>query len=330
MIFHPPIMALLLVSAISSLTLVWAAWFSVKVLRHWQPGSGSAVQINMEKRTYLVSTALIFVLVLEVASLLLFVSNADRMSVSFVGAMCAAGTLNVNGFGMPTLLLKLALFFGALVWLIINRVDGKAADYPFTKFKYGLLIVLAPLVVTAAVVQLLYFLNLKSDVITSCCSRMFVPEGGGVEADLASLEPNLALWLLFGGLAVMAVLAALALKFRVAQMIYGIASIVFFIISIAAIVSVISSYIYEQPHHHCPFCVIKPEYGYIGYWLYLPLFTATGFGIAAGLLSLRPALNSQGLDFNKTLQRQILISFGLFAIFGLVSLIAIWKSNLML
>ena len=330
MIFHPPIMALLLVSAISSLTLVWAAWFSVKVLRHWQPGSGSAVQINMEKRTYLVSTALIFVLVLEVASLLLFVSNADRMSVSFVGAMCAAGTLNVNGFGMPALLLKLVLFFGALVWLIINRVDGKAADYPFTKFKYGLLIVLAPLVVTAAVVQLLYFLNLKSDVITSCCSRMFVPEGGGVEADLASLEPNLALWLLFGGLAVMAVLAALALKFRVAQMIYGIASIVFFIISIAAIVSVISSYIYEQPHHHCPFCVIKPEYGYIGYWLYLPLFTATGFGIAAGLLSLRPALNSQGLDFNKTLQRQILISFGLFAIFGLVSLIAIWKSNLML
>ena len=330
MIFHPPIMALLLVSAISSLTLVWAAWFSVKVLRHWQPGSGSAVQINMEKRTYLVSTALIFVLVLEVASLLLFVSNADRMSVSFVGAMCAAGTLNVNGFGMPTLLLKLALFFGALVWLIINRVDGKAADYPFTKFKYGLLIVLAPLVVTAAVVQLLYFLNLKSDVITSCCSRMFVPEGGGVEADLASLEPNLALWLLFGGLAVMAVLAALALKFRVVQMIYGIASIVFFIISIAAIVSVISPYIYAQPHHHCPFCVIKPEYGYIGYWLYLPLFTATGFGIAAGLLSLRPALNSQGLDFNKTLQRQILISFGLFAIFGLVSLIAIWKSNLML
>ncbi|HBQ37249.1 MAG TPA: hypothetical protein DD729_10535, partial [Rhodobacteraceae bacterium] len=236
----------------------------------------------------------------------------------------------VNGFGMPTLLLKLALFFGALVWLIINRVDGKAADYPFTKFKYGLLIVLAPLVVTAAVVQLLYFLNLKSDVITSCCSRMFVPEGGGVEADLASLEPNLALWLLFGGLAVMAVLAALALKFRVVQMIYGIASIVFFIISIAAIVSVISPYIYAQPHHHCPFCVIKPEYGYIGYWLYLPLFTATGFGIAAGLLSLRPALNSQGLDFNKTLQRQILISFGLFAIFGLVSLIAIWKSNLML
>lgn len=330
MIFHPPIMALLLVSAISSLTLVWAAWFSVKVLRHWQPGSGSALQINMEKRTYLVSTALIFVLVLEVASLLLFVSNADRMSVSFVGAMCAAGTLNVNGFGMPTLLLKLALFFGALVWLIINRVDGKAADYPFTKFKYGLLIVLAPLVVAAAVVQLLYFLNLKSDVITSCCSRMFVPEGGGVEADLASLEPNLALWLLFGGLAVMAVLAALALKFRVVQMIYGIASIVFFIISIAAIVSVISPYIYAQPHHHCPFCVIKPEYGYIGYWLYLPLFTATGFGIAAGLLSLRPALNSQGLDFNKTLQRQILISFGLFAIFGLVSLIAIWKSNLML
>ncbi len=39
----------------------------------------------------------------------------------------------------------------------------------------------------------------------------------------------------------------------------------------------------EHPHRHCPFCVLKAEYAYRGYWLYLPLFvdTAAGFGVGA-------------------------------------------------
>ena len=41
-------------------------------------------------------------------------------------------------------------------------------------------------------------------------------------------------------------------------------------------------YIYEHPNHHCPFCILKPEYGYQGYWLYVPLFGATAAGLAAG------------------------------------------------
>ena len=48
--------------------------------------------------------------------------------------------------------------------------------------------------------------------------------------------------------------------------------------------SFISLYIYEHPHHHCPFCILKPEYDYQGYWLYLPLFTATAAGLGAGAL----------------------------------------------
>ncbi|WP_428544976.1 hypothetical protein [Profundibacter sp.] len=203
MIFHPPILALVLASLISALTVLWAAWFALRVLRHWEPSSGHALQINMEKRTYLVSTALAFVLLLELASLLLFVSNADQMAVMFVGAMCAVGTLNVNAYGIPALLLKLAVFFVALVWLVINQIDNKAPDYPFTKLKYAILLFLAPLVVVAAGTQLTYFLNLKTDTITSCCSLAFIPEGGGVAAELSSMTPKPALILLFGGLATM-------------------------------------------------------------------------------------------------------------------------------
>jgi len=330
MIFHPPIMALILASLISALTVLWAALFAFRVLRHWQPSSGRALQINMEKRTYLVSTALAFVLFLELASLLLFVSNADQMAVMFVGAMCAVGTLNVNVYGIPALLLKLAVFFVALVWLVINQIDNKAPDYPFTKLKYAILLFLAPLVVVGAATQLTYFLNLETDTITSCCSLAFIPEGGSITADMSSIPPAPALIMLFGGLAAMVMLALLATRIKVVQALYGLASMVFFMASIAAVISVISPYVYEQPHHHCPFCLIKAEYGYVGYWLYLPLFTATGFGMAAGLLGLRNAPDSMGNSFDGVLKKRIAISVGFYLMFGLVALIAILKSNLIL
>ena len=57
-----------------------------------------------------------------------------------------------------------------------------------------------------------------------------------------------------------------------------------FAAAIAGILSFISLYIYEHPHHHCPFCVLKPEYDYQGYALYLPLFVATAAGLAAGAI----------------------------------------------
>ncbi len=56
--------------------------------------------------------------------------------------------------------------------------------------------------------------------------------------------------------------------------------------AIAGIISFVSLYVYEHPHHHCPFCLLKAEYGYQGYWLYIPLFVATacrpGSGRGAG------------------------------------------------
>jgi len=50
------------------------------------------------------------------------------------------------------------------------------------------------------------------------------------------------------------------------------------------VLSFISLYIYEHPHHHCPFCILKPEYDYQGYWLYILLFIATAAGLGAGAM----------------------------------------------
>ena len=115
MIFQTPIMALLLVAGLAALTALWAGGFAVTVLRRWDLTDMGARQLRMERMTELVSTLFAAVMLAELAALLLFVFNADRMSSLFVGAMCAVGTLNVNDYGFPALYLKIGVFFAAVI-----------------------------------------------------------------------------------------------------------------------------------------------------------------------------------------------------------------------
>ena len=285
MIFHPPILALIAASLISALVLAGAGLFALRLLRHWDPTSGAERQIELERVTTLVSTVVAFVLVVEAASLVLFAFNADRMAPLFVGAMCAVGTLNASVWGFPTLWAKIVVFFAAFAWLVIDRVDGRTRDYALIRPKYLGLLVLAPLVFAEGALELAYFLDLKADTITSCCGKLFGEAKPDLGGDLASLDPFLAMGLLAGGLVVAIGLGLVAPRGRLAAVLHGLASVAVFGLALAAIVAAIAPYVYEQPHHHCPFCILKREYGHVGFALYLPLFLATGAGIASSLLA---------------------------------------------
>ena len=110
-------------AGVAVLMLTAAAPFAVQVILRWDIRSGSEQQLALERRTYLFSTLLSFVFVIQLAALLLFVFNADRLSGMFVGAMCAVGTLNVNDYGFPSLISQMGVFFLAAMWLAINHVD---------------------------------------------------------------------------------------------------------------------------------------------------------------------------------------------------------------
>jgi len=191
-------------------------------------------------------------------------------------------------------------------------------------------------VIVAGIVQFLYFYNLRADVITSCCSHIFTPEGRGVQADLSSLPPREALYLLLGGFGAVAIAGHFLyragknsplLKWR---WLYGPLSALFFVIAIAVVISLISVYVYEMPHHHCPFCLLKWQYGHIGLWLYLPLFLGAAHGMAAGLLAFFSTPASMGALYETLTARQIAISSALFALFMAISALIIWHSHLIL
>ncbi len=331
MFFQPAILALLLASGLGLAALLVASPWVLQLVRHWDLQSGSRLQLVLERRTYLLSTLVGFVLVVQMAALLLFVFNADRMAVQFVGAMCAVGTLQANSYGFPALYAQLAVFFLASGWLVLHAADARAPDYPLTRIKFVLLVaVLLPAVALSFGLQWLYFGNLSADVITSCCGSLFSVEATDLGGDLAGLPPGPALWAFTGTLLAATVAAAVQVWRGRASALVGVLSAAAFVVAIAGIISFLSLYIYEHPHHHCPFCILKPEYGYRGYLLYLPLFAASAAGIGVGNLGRGadvPSLQTVAPDLARRLAWVALLGFGIFL---LLSLGLVWHSGLML
>lgn len=278
----PAILALLLAATVGLGLFTAAAGFGWQVVRRWDIRSGSELQLRLERQTYLVSTILAFVFATQLVALLLMVFNADRMAVQFVGAMCAVGTLNASPFGWPVMGLKILIFFLASTWLILNHVDTRGYDYPLTRLKYRLLLVILPIMALEAYLQLRYFLGLDPDVITSCCGSLFGADRETFAAELSGLPPAPAMGAFYGVLVLTIGVGVLALRQPRLSYLFGALSAAAFVVTIVAVLSFISLYVYEHPHHHCPFCLLKAEYHYLGYGLYLPLFAATALGLGVG------------------------------------------------
>lgn len=329
MLMHPPVLALLLMAGLSAATVAWAGAFGWRLLRRWDPTRGTREQIDLERRTQLVATVLAQVLVLQALALPLMVFNADRTAPLLVGAMCAFGSFQASVYGFAALYAKLALFFAAATWLALHRADRLARDYPLTRRKYRLLLALVPLALADAGLSLAYFIDLQPDTLTSCCGSSFAPERPGLAAHAAAVAPATGLWGLYGALAVVVACGLGAGRsIRLAQG-YGLASLVFMAVALVAVVASVSPYVYESPHHHCPFCLLKREYGYFGFALYLPLFWGASAGLASGVLSLRPPASLQPLLPQRT-QRLRRVSMAGFGLFGLLCAGAVLQSGLRL
>ncbi|NVN97817.1 MAG: hypothetical protein HXX17_00725 [Geobacteraceae bacterium] len=282
MIQHPAVMSLLLSSFMITAMSLYASYYGLKIILKWDMGSGSELQLGLERRTYLISTILGYTLFFQILSFFLLIYTADSIHNLFTGAMCAAGSLGANVYGYPLLTLKLsnAVFCG--VWLTFNHIDNKGYDYPLIKWKYRLLLLLAVLLTAETVLQFSYFANLKADLITSCCGSLFSPEKRGIAGELAGLPAQTAMILyaaFFGAYLVCGLLAVI--KGR-GWYLFATGTAGQFLISIAALISFISLYFYELPTHHCPFCILQKEYGYIGYLLYGLLIGGVISGVAAG------------------------------------------------
>jgi len=284
MTFHPGILALLLGSILTTSMLCYAAYEGVQIIRNWDISSGSERQLALERKTYLVSAIISYVLGFQLLSLFLFIYTADTISPLFIGAMCAAGSLNVNEFGYPALILKIVGFLLSGLWLIVNMTDNKAYDYPLIRTKYWLLLFIAPFLISETIAQGGYLLSLKPNIITSCCGTLFTAEAETVISDLLALPRAFSETIFFISAPIHMALGAYAYLKTKGVYLFSIASLTHFLISIVALISFISIYFYELPTHHCPFCILQPEYAYAGYVLYSALLAGAVSGMGTGIL----------------------------------------------
>ena len=284
MILHPAVLSLLTMSLLAGIMLLLAGVVGVRILFFWNIKSGSELQLDLERRTYLVSTILAYTFVFQILSLFLFIYTADSLHSLFVGAMFAAGTLNVNEYGYPVLILKIVNFLLAGTWLIVNYADTRGYDYPLIRLKYALLLLIAPLMLWEAYNQYRYFSGLHADIITSCCGALFSQDTRNISGEIAALPARpMAVAFMASMAATFASGLVFYLKDRGGWLFSG-ASVLAFLVGVASLISFISLYIYELPTHHCPFCFLQKEYGYVGYALYATLLGGAVTGLGAGVL----------------------------------------------
>ena len=322
MIQHPGILALLLASGLVSLLLVAAGWQGFRILRGWNLRSGSEGQLDLERRTYLVSTLVANALVIQILSLFLFIFTADGLHTQFVGAMCAAGSLAANGFGYPTLLMKLATCLLAGTWLVLHRADTQGYDYPLIRPKYALLLVLVPLVLAETWLLMRYLTGLKADVMTSCCGSLFGSGREGLVAELAGLPPKVMQPVFWGTFAALLLAGGFLLRSRRGSALFSALSLAFFLVATTSLISFFCLYIYELPTHHCPFCLLQREYGFVGYALYGTLLGGAITGLGVGILApyrARPSLADIVPKMQARLAWANLILAGLFTL-----IVGIW------
>ncbi len=275
-------LALTMSSVVVLFLLVMAVRTAVRVLRNWNPASDDNTQIRLESEIWLSSTLVAYALGFQILTLILFVVAADQFSGAIVGAMCATGSLLANDYGIPALVVKLVgvFFYGA--WILLHQLDIRSERYPLVRVKYIYLLILFPLLLVDIALQSFYIGGLKPDIITSCCAVVFSGSTGGGTNLISDIPLNILFPAFYGTAGVLLFVGLFLIRrwYGAVGYLYGAGWLWFFLVALVMLTTVVSSYIYAMPYHKCPFCILKPEYNYIGFVLYGTLIPAAFFGMS--------------------------------------------------
>jgi hypothetical protein len=212
---------------------------------------------------------------------------------------------------MPALLVKIIGVFFYGYWIVLHKLDINSETYPLVRVKYIYLLLILPLLITDITLQTLYIANLSPDIITSCCAVVFGTSEEQNTNLLQSFSQNIMLYLFYGTTVCLIIIGTLLVRrwFVPLACIFSAGWFWFFGLALVTIITVFSSYIYAMPYHNCPFCVMKPEYHYIGFLIYGTLIPASFFGMTTVLVE--PFKNRHNLTIPVTRYQQYAIKLSL-------------------
>jgi len=251
---------------------------SIKIVLKWNFESFTPAQFKLEQQAYLVTTITLFVFVMKFFLTLYFTFTIDALSLLVPGAMCSAGVITANDYGVPLLSLKLFILFGLTLWLYVNFYDVRTKNYQWFKEKSALFMLIFLLIIFELILDFLYFSNIDTHLPVSCCSALFGQLEG---ANPLPFGLNIELLLILFYLLFSMVIVTLLTK---QSLLYIVANVLFLYVAYFLVVYFFGTYIYELPTHKCPFCMLQKEYYFVGYLLWSSLFLGSFMGINSAII----------------------------------------------
>jgi hypothetical protein len=258
----------------------------------WDFESFTPFQFALERQAYLVSTIILFVFLLKFVLVIYFIFSIDSLAVLLPGAMCGAGVIKANEYGSYLLILKLFILFLLTLWLYMHYYDMRTKNHHWFKHKSWLFSLIFMFILLELALDFGYFTHIDTHMPVSCCAALFGQLEGANPLPFGLSVPLLLVlfYLLY-------ILLILTLKSGY-TLLYIITNILFVFIAYYAMVYFFGTYIYQLPTHKCPFCMLQPEYYYVGYLVWGSLFMGSYIGLsdAVSMLWLRKAnMRSQNL-----------------------------------
>ncbi len=263
---------------------------SLPMIWRWDFKSSSKEQYSLERRAYLVMTILSIIFIIKFLLLPFFVFTIDKLSDLVPGAMCGAGVISANIYGLKLLFLKLLILFMLLLWIVINHFDLEAKDYPWFRLKLGIFFLIFATVSIELWLDWSYFLHIDIHKSVSCCSALFGQLEGANPLPFGLDTPKLLI--LFALLYLLIVISTFSKQYWLLLASY----ILFVFVAYYSVVYFFGTYVYELPTHKCPFCMFQRPYYYVGYLIWGTLFGGVFLGIITTLLKLVLNIESKRLE----------------------------------
>lgn len=273
------VIVFLFIETITLVLLTIAVLGSFSILKNWDFNSTSTTQYKLEKRSYLVILIIVFSLIVKIFLLPFFTYIIDGLSTLVPGAMCGAGVIGANEYGEYLLSLKIVILFFTGIWLLLNNQDLKTKNYLYMKNKLWLFVLIFVFIVLEFILDIFYLSNISTAEIVSCCSIIYGEQSGSTLPLGLDTSKLLVLFYLVYILSVIA-------NFKKQAFLSALSNLIFIYLGYFAVVHLFGTYIYELPTHKCPFCMLQPEYNYIGYFIWTSLFLGAFFGISGFVLKL--------------------------------------------
>lgn len=280
MTLTPEIIAILMLDGLFLFFSSIAFVLSLKLYWYWDRDATSLLQYRLEKESYLVGLIIKYIFMLKVPLFLFFIYTCDTLSGIITGAMCAAGVVNSVDFGLFLLLFKLLNLYLFGFWLLLHVRDVESELQPYIRQKSLFCGIAFFFFVAEIVLEILFFTSLNISKIVSCCGTLFSASTQSSLSFLFLMENWMIVSLFYTSFVLMLV------GFMVKNSaVYLFSNLLFLFFAIVSLILFFSTYVYELPTHHCPFCLLQSDYYGVGYFLYATLFLGTFYGICGVVIS---------------------------------------------